>query len=220
MRDAHRRTLLLPGVVVVLVFVAWAVVRLHGPALSVGAAPPAPAVPVTPAAPPVAATAPAVSAPAETGASSGGDAEGGSLADLLEAQAGQLADLLSHMRATCAATQRTPQGALPSPDAVSACVQDAAGAMSLVEVLRGTIASPAGQTMPGDVRDRWGGTLAQAAAAVRDALAPVWQQTGQALASGQEPPDQARALGHLRDRIGGVLSRAAAVPGSTTSRTK
>lgn len=141
----------------------------------------------------------------------GGDSGDDSLADLIEAQAGQLTDVLAHMRTTCGAAQRTSHGTALAPAPVAACVQDAEGAMSLVELLRGTVASPAGQTMPGSVRARWQQTLADAAAAIRESLTPLWDATEKALASGQEPPDQARALGHLRDRIGGVLSQANAL---------
>lgn len=91
---------------------------------------------------------------------------------------------------------------------VTRCVEDAEGAVHLVDLIRGTLEGPAGAAIPGDVRKRWDGTLSLDAATVREMLAPVWDAVGRALASGGASPEEFRALGHLRDRIGQVLAAA------------
>jgi hypothetical protein len=207
MRGVPRQAWLLPGAVLVLALVAWVLTHAYTPAFRVE---PAPASPGASAAAADRAPSDAAAAPPAGGAPG---APSGSLADLLEAQAGELSDILAQMHAACAAAQAPAPGGGLARAAASGCVADAEAAMSIVDLLRGTVESPAGQNMPGEVRARWATTLAQATAAIREALAPLWTRTGQVLASGQAPPEEVRRVGHLRDRIGRVLSEAERPPG-------
>jgi hypothetical protein len=188
------------------VLVAWGLSQTRGAGIRVDTSPPGPESGSTP---------PSGSGPQDTGFPGGAvqpplvgqDPGTNSLPDFIEAQAGQLNDILSHLRLTCAAaTPRSPSGRLSST-ALSKCVADAEAAVNVVDVLRGSIQSPAGAAMPGDVRKRWDDTLAETTATVASALTPLWDSTGRALASGRESPEEVQALGHLRDRIGRVLSQ-------------
>ncbi len=205
MRGVPRQAWLLPGAVLVLALVAWVLTHAYTPAFRVE--------PASPGASAAAADRAPSDAPAAPPAGGAPGAPSGSLADLLEAQAGELSDILAQMHAACAAAQAPVPGGGLARAAASGCVADAEAAMSIVDLLRGTVESPAGQNMPGEVRARWATTLAQAAAAIREALAPLWTRTGQVLASGQAPPEEVRRVGHLRDRIGRVLSEAERPPG-------
>ncbi len=115
--------------------------------------------------------------------------------------------MLAHLQVACAAA-RPSRGGTVTVDLVTRCVEDAEGAMNLVDLLRGTLEGPAGAAMPGDVRKRWEGTLSSDAATVREMLTPLWGAVGRALASGGTSPEEFRVLGHLRDRIGRVLAAA------------
>ncbi len=144
----------------------------------------------------------AVPAPPAAG---GGTAWSESLADILEAEGGQLTDVLAHLRNTCGLA-RPSRGERTAVDLGTRCVEDAEGTMSLVDLIRGSIEGPAAAGMPGDLRNRWEDTLVSARATVREMLTPVWDAVGRDLASGRPAPADFRALGHLRDRIGLVLS--------------
>lgn len=137
----------------------------------------------------------------------GGAAWSESLADILEAEGGQLTDVLAHLRTTCGLA-RPSRGERTAVDLVTRCVEDAEGTMSLVDLIRGSIEGPAAAGMPGDLRNRWEDTLVSARATVREMLTPVWDAVGQDLTLGHSAPADFRALGHLRDRIGLVLSAA------------
>ncbi len=182
MMDASRRKWLLPGAVFVLALAVWVLAQARGGGVHVEQA----------ATPPSLATSQAVGAiSGGESATQAGDPGTDSIAELIEAQAGQLADVLAHLRGACAAAR---------------CVEDAEGAMHTADLIRGSISSPAGAGMPADVRRRWDQTLAEATATVRGALAPLWDEIGRVLASGTAVPAETRALGHLRDRIGRILS--------------
>jgi hypothetical protein len=186
--------------------VAWGLSQTRGAGIRVDTSPPGPASGSTPSSGGGAGD-PGFPAGAVQPPLLGQDPGSNSLPDVIEAQAGQLNDILSHLRLTCAAaTPRSPSGRLSST-ALSKCVDDAEAAVNVVDVLRGSIQSPAGAAMPGDVRKRWDDTLAETTATVTSALTPLWDSTGRALASGRESPQDVQALGHLRDRIGGVLSQ-------------
>ncbi len=185
--DASRRKLLLPGAVLVLALAVWILAQVRGAGVHVEQA----------ATPPSLATSQAVGAAGDPGTDS--------IAELIEAQAGQLADVLAHLRGACAAAW-TGGPSRVARDAAARCAEDAEGAMYTADLIRGSISSPAGAGMPADVRRRWDQTLAEATATVRGALAPLWDEIGRALASGTAAPAETRALGHLRDRIGRILS--------------
>lgn len=206
-RDLMRQKSWLPGAVLVLALAVWVLARAHGGGgLRVDRAtvPPSASSSQVP-------SGAGLSWGNTTGASSGDDPEApvvdpgtDSLGEMLEAQARQLADLLTHLRGVCGAAGAGPAGI--AIDAATKCVEDAEAAMGTVDLIRGTVASPAGAAMPMVVRTRWDTTLQDAATTVRGALGPLWDRVGRALASGREAPADARALGHLRDRIGRVLS--------------
>ncbi len=139
--------------------------------------------------------------------STGVDVGAGNLADILEAEGGQLTDLLAHFRTSCAAVRQRPQEPM-AVDVVSRCVEDAEGVMSIVDLIQGSIEGPASASMPGDIRNRWEETLGSARATVREVLTPVWVAVGRDLTSRRSSPALFRALAHLRDRIGRVLSTA------------
>jgi len=126
------------------------------------------------------------------------DASG--LDDMLEAESGELTDLLAHLSETCAAATR-PAGARLEIPAVEACVEDAEQAANLASLIRESVESPGGAAMPGDVRSRWEATLTTDAGTVDRALAPVAVAVGRVLASGAARAADFRALSHLRDRI-------------------
>jgi len=126
------------------------------------------------------------------------DASG--LDDMLEAESGELTDLLSHLHQTCAAAPR-PAGGRLEVSAVEACVADAEQTANLASLIRESFESPAGAAMPGDVRTRWEATLSADAGTIDRAIAPVEVAVGRVLASGTAPPGDFRALSHLRDRI-------------------
>lgn len=136
-----------------------------------------------------------------------GGSTAGSLADILEAEGGQLTDVLAHLKTTCALARRS-RGEQTDIHIASRCVEDAEGAMGLVDLIQGSIAGPAAAGMPGDVRNRWEETLASAKATVRETLTPVYNAVGRDLTSGRASAADFRVLGHLRDRIGRVLSTA------------
>ncbi len=217
MRDVARHKLwLLPGAVLVLALAAWVVVfQGRGGGLRVDQTvvpPPASSTPTSPAAgAPEVGAAPGTSAGVGTQAGTAdtcaqaGDPGTDSLGELLEAQAGQLTDVLAHLRSVCAAAGGGSDIAVGT---VERCVEDAEAAVGTVELIRGSVASPAGAAMPAEVRTRWDATLRDATGSVREALGPLWDKIGRALASGRAAPADARALGHLRDRIGRVLSEA------------
>ncbi len=205
MRDFARHKRWLPGAVLVLAFAVWVVAQGRGVGLRVdqAAAPPS-AVPA-PAYP--AAGAPQAGAGTHAGAADPGaqasDPGTDSLGELLEAEAGQLTDVLAHLRSVCAAAGGGSDIAVST---VERCVDDAEAAVGTVELIRGSVASPAGAAMPAEVRTRWDATLRDATGAVRGALGPLWDKVDRALASGHLAPADARALGHLRDRIARILS--------------
>jgi hypothetical protein len=142
-----------------------------------------------------------------TGASTGVDVGAGNLADILEAEGGQLTDLLAHFKISCTAVKQRQQQPM-AVDVVSRCVEDAEGVMSLVDLIQGSIEGPASASMPGDVRNRWEDTLSSARATIREVLTPVWDVVGRDLTSRRSSPATFRALAHLRDRISRVLSTA------------
>jgi hypothetical protein len=206
MKGLPRRAWLPAGAVFALVLLAWGLSQTRGAGIHVDTSPPG---------------SESASTPSSTGGTGDTGFPGGafqpplrgqdpgtnSLPDFIEAQAGQLTDILSHLRLTCAAaTPPSPSGRLSST-ALSKCVDDAEAAVNVVDILRGSIQSPAGAAMPGDVRKRWDDTLAEATATVTSALTPLWDSTGRVLASGRESPEEVQTLGHLRDRIGRVLSQ-------------
>lgn len=196
MVDASRRKWLLPGAVFVLALAVWVLAQARGGGVHVEQA----------ATPPSLATSQAVGAiSGGESATQAGDPGTDSIAELIEAQAGQLADVLAHLRGACAAAQAGGASRVAG-DAAARCVEDAEGAMHTADLIRGSISSPAGAGMPADVRRRWDQTLAEATATVRGALAPLWDEIGRVLASGTTAPAETRALGHLRDRIGRILS--------------
>ncbi len=137
----------------------------------------------------------------------GGDVGAGNLADILEAEGGQLTDLLAHFKTSCTAVKQRPHEPM-AVDVVSRCVEDAEGVMSLVDLIQGSIEGPASASMPGDVRNRWEDALGSARATIREVLTPVWDAVGRDLTSRRSSPAAFRALAHLRDRIGRVLSTA------------
>ncbi len=189
MVDASRRKWLLPGAVLALALAVWVLAHARGGGVHVEQA----------------ATPPSLATSQASPGGAAGDPGTDSIAELIEAQAGQLADVLDHLRGACGAARAS--GARPvARDAAARCVEDAEGAMHTVDLIRGSISSPAGAGMPVDVRRRWDQTLAEATATVRGALTPLWDEIGRVLASGTAAPAETRALGHLRDRIGRVLS--------------
>lgn len=151
--------------------------------------------PSTPASPPSTAAAP-----------TGGD----DLADIIEPQAAQLSDLLESLHAACPAARypARPGGV----SAVARCVEAAEAAIRTADLIRGTLESPAGASIPGTVRERWHGTLAEAAGTVREALVPVQQAVGGTLAGELISAAAFRDLSHLRDRIARMLSETTRSP--------
>lgn len=138
-----------------------------------------------------------------TGASGSGDG-GMDAGDILEPMAGQLADLLEHLREQCAAARRS--GPVPALSVVTPCVTAGETTASTVEFVRGTLASEAGRNVSGGVRSRWTRDLDAAAEEIRTSLAPVRASIGQALTSGAPSPAAFRELARLRDRIDRVLT--------------
>lgn len=135
------------------------------------------------------------------------DTGGDTLPDILESEGAQLMDILDQLKASCAQARPSRGGTL-SIGRVTRCVEDAEGAVNLVDLLRGTVEGPAGARMPGEVRKRWQGTLVSSTGAIREGLTPIWDAVGRVLATGGHSPEEFRALGHLRDRIGRVLTAA------------
>lgn len=204
MRAGSPRLLLLAGAALVLVLAGWMLSHTRGPVI-VEADRPLSGAPSAPASGPLA---PPGQVPAQGMAQAAGrDTGADTIAGILEPQAGQLEDVLAQLRAVCPSA-RTARGDIALGPATR-CVEAAEGAMGTVDLIRGTVASPAGAGMPGDVRKRWDGTLDEAVTTIRGTLTPLWNAVGRSLASGRETPERVRALGHLRDRIGEILSQAA-----------
>lgn len=124
--------------------------------------------------------------------------------DILEPMAAQLADLLEHLREQCAAARRA--GSVPVLSVAKSCVDAGEATGTTVELVRGTLASPAGRHVPGAVRSRWTRDLDAAAAEIRASLTPVQESLGRVLASGAPSPAAFRDLAHLRDRVALVLT--------------
>ena len=127
------------------------------------------------------------------------------LDEMLESENGALTDLVSHLKHTCTAAPRLTAGQL-TVSAVEACVANAEQAANLVNLISESVASAAGAEMPSGVRARWEKDLASDKRSINKVLTPVGHALAYGLASGQEPPGDFRALGHLRDRIGRVLA--------------
>jgi len=205
------RRLFLPGAVLVVALAVWVVAQTRGAGFRVDQAQVSQSDSIVQAgggsaAHPASRSAPGTSAGADSIVQER-DPGADSIAEILEAQAGQLTDLLSHLRGTCASAKASA-GVHVAIGTATRCVEDAEAAMSTVELLRETIASPAGAGMPAEVRRRWDGTLSAATATIHELLGPLWDDAGGALASAHESPADFRALGHLRDRIGRILSAA------------
>ncbi len=206
MRGMPSLVLLLAGAALILALAAWVLSHpWEGTVVQAGRlAPGAPSAPASdPTAPPgqVLTQGPDQPVARDTGADS--------IADILEPQAGQLEDVLAQLRAVCPAARSLRGGGDVPLGAATRCVEAAEAAMGTVDLIRGTVASPAGAGMPGEVRKRWDSTLDEAVTTIRAELTPLWDVVGRSLASGLETPERLRALGHLRDRMGEILSQAA-----------